>query len=45
VQGLKTGGDDYLTKPFAFVELLARVQAITRRATATPEPTRLTVAT
>lgn len=31
VQGLNLGGDDYLTKPFAFLELLARVQALTRR--------------
>ena len=31
VKGLQTGGDDYLTKPFAFQELLARVQALTRR--------------
>jgi two-component system OmpR family response regulator len=32
VEGLKGGGDDYLAKPFAFAELLARVHAITRRA-------------
>jgi len=31
VRGLKAGGDDYLTKPFAFAELLARVEGITRR--------------
>src|SRR5207248_2201470 len=43
VAGLQTGGDDYLTKPFAFAELLARVQALVRRATRTPEPTTLTV--
>ncbi len=42
VQGLQAGGDDYLTKPFAFSELLARVQALIRRATQTVEPTRLT---
>src|SRR5260221_2668504 len=43
VRGLQAGGDDYLTKPFAFSELLARVQALIRRVTQTPEPTRLTV--
>src|SRR5215467_7886139 len=43
VVGLQAGGDDYLTKPFAFSELLARVQALIRRATQTPEPTRLSV--
>jgi len=43
VKGLQAGGDDYLTKPFAFSELLARVQALIRRATQTSEPTRLTV--
>jgi two-component system OmpR family response regulator len=43
VRGLQTGGDDYLTKPFAFAELLARVQALVRRASRTPEPTTLTV--
>lgn len=41
VRGLQAGGDDYLTKPFAFAELLARVQALVRRATRTPEPTTL----
>ena len=41
VKGLQAGGDDYLTKPFAFSELLARVQALIRRATHTGEPTRL----
>jgi len=44
VQGLQAGGDDYLTKPFAFAELLARVQALVRRASRAPEPTSLTVA-
>jgi two-component system OmpR family response regulator len=43
VRGLQAGGDDYLTKPFAFAELLARVQALIRRATGASEPTRLTV--
>jgi two-component system OmpR family response regulator len=43
VHGLQAGGDDYLTKPFAFSELLARVQALVRRATRTPEATTLTV--
>jgi two-component system OmpR family response regulator len=44
VKGLEKGGDDYLTKPFAFSELLARVQALIRRATGAASPTRLTVA-
>jgi two-component system OmpR family response regulator len=44
VRGLQAGGDDYLTKPFAFAELLARVQALVRRASRTTEPTTLTVA-
>jgi two-component system OmpR family response regulator len=43
VRGLQAGGDDYLTKPFAFAELLARVQALLRRASRSPEPTTLTV--
>jgi DNA-binding response OmpR family regulator len=43
VHGLQSGGDDYLTKPFAFAELLARVQALVRRATRAPDPTTLTV--
>jgi DNA-binding response OmpR family regulator len=43
VRGLQAGGDDYLTKPFAFSELLARVQALIRRSTRTAEPTRLEV--
>lgn len=43
VKGLYTGSDDYLTKPFAFTELLARVQALIRRATGAAEPTRLSV--
>jgi two-component system, OmpR family, response regulator len=43
VRGLQAGGDDYLTKPFAFAELLARVQALLRRSTRSPEPTTLNV--
>ena len=42
VTGLEAGGDDYLIKPFAFTELLARVQALIRRATAAPASTHLT---
>ena len=42
VRGLERGGDDYLTKPFAFDELLARLQALIRRSTGATEPTRLT---
>jgi two-component system OmpR family response regulator len=41
VAGLESGGDDYLTKPFAFSELIARVQALIRRATQAPDSTRL----
>jgi len=43
VRGLKIGGDDYLTKPFAFSELLARVQALIRRANGISSPSSLTV--
>ncbi len=43
VTGLTAGGDDYLTKPFAFPELLARVHALIRRATHAPVSTQLTV--
>ena len=42
VRGLQAGGDDYLVKPFAFSELLARVQALIRRSTGETQPTRLT---
>jgi two-component system OmpR family response regulator len=43
VEGLQKGGDDYLTKPFAFSELLARVEALTRRADAEAVTTTLRV--
>ena len=44
VDGLRAGGDDYLVKPFAFSELLARLEALVRRtATATEQTTQLKV--
>ena len=43
VKGLQKGSDDYLTKPFAFSELLARVRALIRRASRTAESTSLAV--
>jgi DNA-binding response OmpR family regulator len=43
IKGLQAGGDDYLTKPFSFSELLARVQALIRRSTQTAEPTTLSL--
>ncbi len=43
VRGLQAGGDDYLTKPFSFSELLARLQALIRRSTGMAEATRLAV--
>ena len=43
VKGLRAGGDDYLTKPFAFSELLARIEALQRRVVAGEPPTRLRV--
>jgi two-component system, OmpR family, response regulator len=43
VRGLQKGGDDYLTKPFAFSELLARLQALMRRATGGTEITHFKV--
>jgi two-component system OmpR family response regulator len=43
VKGLQTGSDDYLAKPFAFSELLARVQALIRRASGVTEPTRISL--
>jgi two-component system OmpR family response regulator len=43
VRGLRAGGDDYLTKPFAFAELLARIEALFRRGKAEGPVTKLTV--
>jgi len=44
VKGLQSGGDDYLTKPFAFTELLVRIQGLIRRSSGQTEPTQLNVA-
>ncbi len=44
VKGLRAGGDDYLVKPFAFSELLARLEALLRRGAAVPARTRLKLA-
>lgn len=44
VKGLQNGGDDYLVKPFAFAELLARIQALIRRSNSTEESTVLKMA-
>lgn len=43
VEGLEAGGDDYLVKPFAFSELMARMNALVRRPPMTAEKTRLRV--
>lgn len=43
VKGLRAGGDDYLTKPYAYMELLARIEALTRRAVPEEQETRYTV--
>jgi two-component system OmpR family response regulator len=44
VRGLRTGGDDYISKPFAFSELLARIEALLRRVNATQSGSQLQVA-
>src|SRR5262245_46721522 len=44
VKGLRAGGDDYLVKPFAFSELLARLEALLRRGAASTTTTKLHVA-
>ena len=44
VRGLKAGGDDYMTKPFAFAELLARVEALARRGKGEGPATKLAIA-
>ncbi|WP_077044414.1 heavy metal response regulator transcription factor [Pseudomonas sp. KK4] len=44
VQGLELGGDDYLVKPFAFSELLARVRSLLRRGSTAPQETSLQLA-
>ena len=43
IKGLRQGGDDYLTKPYSFSELLARVEALLRRANNVVEPTSLVI--
>jgi len=43
IKGLETGGDDYLTKPFSFSELLARIYALIRRSSGAAESTKLSV--
>ncbi|MEO4046526.1 heavy metal response regulator transcription factor [Pseudomonas sp. CAU 1711] len=44
VKGLELGADDYLIKPFAFAELLARVRTLLRRGNGAPAPTRMSIA-
>jgi two-component system OmpR family response regulator len=43
IKGLQAGGDDYLTKPFSFSELLMRIRALLRRADMSSSPVKLTV--
>jgi two-component system copper resistance phosphate regulon response regulator CusR len=43
VRGLRLGGDDYLVKPFAFAELVARIQALLRRGHTAPQPAELRI--
>lgn len=43
VKGLRAGGDDYLTKPYAYSELLARIEALARRAVPEEQETRYVV--
>jgi two-component system OmpR family response regulator len=43
VKGLRAGGDDYLTKPYAYTELLARIEALARRPAPEEQVTRYTV--
>lgn len=43
IKGLQRGGDDYMTKPFSFAELLARLHALIRRANHESDPTRFAV--
>src|SRR5271170_1295454 len=43
VRGLRAGGDDYLTKPFEFVELIARIEVLARRRAVAPPETALQV--
>jgi two-component system, OmpR family, response regulator len=43
IRGLRAGGDDYLTKPFAFAELVARIEALVRRGIGSGQATRLKV--
>jgi heavy metal response regulator len=43
IRGLKAGGDDYLTKPFSFSELLVRIQALMRRTEMSASPVNLSI--